>query len=205
MNTDDLIARHPAVWAAATNHAFLERVRTGTLPEPAFRTWLAQDYLFVGDLLVFQARLLARSPRPAQAVVAAGAGALVAELAWFEEHAQRLSLKLDVPRKDTTEAYRRLLVRLDQSPYPVAITALWATERAYLEAWSGAAPGAAAYRELVEHWTVPEFAEYVDGLRQAANAALQRADDPRAVEDTFLDVARMESAFWKMALAAGTT
>jgi len=35
----------------------------GMLPAAAFDTWLAQDRRFVGDLLWFQARLLARAPR----------------------------------------------------------------------------------------------------------------------------------------------
>ena len=55
---------------------FLDGVRDGTLPPAAFDRWLAQDALFVADLLRFQARLLARAPRPAQAVLAAGAVAL---------------------------------------------------------------------------------------------------------------------------------
>ena len=45
-----------------------------------FDTWLAQDYLFVADLLQFQARLLARAPRMAQTVLAAGAATLVVPL-----------------------------------------------------------------------------------------------------------------------------
>lgn len=39
-----------------------------------------QDYRFVSDLLVFQARLLARAPRSTHTVLAGGAMALVDEL-----------------------------------------------------------------------------------------------------------------------------
>jgi formylaminopyrimidine deformylase / aminopyrimidine aminohydrolase len=78
----DLLQRHPDEWARATRHPFLTAVRDGTLPDGAFDTWLVQDALFVADLLTFQARLLARAPRPAQAVLAAGAASLVAELDW---------------------------------------------------------------------------------------------------------------------------
>ncbi len=205
MTTDDLIARHPAVWAAATNHAFLEGVRTGALPGAAFRTWLAQDYLFVCDLFAFQARLLARTPRTDQAIIVGGASALVAELDWFEQHAQRLGLRLDAEPQDTTRAYRDLLARLDQAPYAAAITALWALEQAYFDAWRGAAPGAEPFRELVEHWTLPAFAEYVAGLKRAADTALRRVDDPRPIDEVFQDVAHLEHAFWQMALAAGAS
>ena len=61
----------------------------GTITDSAFDRWLGQDALFVGDLLTFQARLLARAPRPAQAVLAGGCVALVAELDWFEVQAAR--------------------------------------------------------------------------------------------------------------------
>jgi thiaminase len=73
-----------SLWSAATRHPFLEAVREGTTTDSAFDRWLVQDALFVGDLLTFQARLLARAPRAAQAVLAGGCVALVAELDWFE-------------------------------------------------------------------------------------------------------------------------
>lgn len=59
-----------ALWAAATRHPFLDAVREGTISDLAFDRWLGQDALFVADLLTFQARLLARAPRSAQAVLA---------------------------------------------------------------------------------------------------------------------------------------
>src|SRR3712207_927117 len=66
----DLPSRSPDAWRAATRHPFLDAVRDGTIPVAAFDTWLVQDARFVADLLRFQARLLARAPRPAQAVLA---------------------------------------------------------------------------------------------------------------------------------------
>ena len=47
-------------------------MRSGDLAPSAFQAWLAQDYLYVGDLLTFQARLVARAPRSAQAVLVGG-------------------------------------------------------------------------------------------------------------------------------------
>src|ERR1700682_4997576 len=82
------------LWTAATRHRFLDAVREGTITDLAFDRWLGQDALFVGDLLTFQARLLARAPRPAQAVLAGGCVALVAELDWFEVQAARRGIDL---------------------------------------------------------------------------------------------------------------
>jgi thiaminase len=194
----DLPARRPDAWRNATDHPFLRGVRDGTVPSAAFDTWLVQDARFVGDLLHFQARLLARAPRPAQAVLAGGAVALVAELTWFEELATARALALDAPALPATRAYAALLDRLDAADVPTALTALWTIERTYLDAWSGAAPAAPAYREFVEHWTAPGFAGYVAGLAAAADAL--PAAEPTRVFD---EVVAAEVAFWDMALAAG--
>lgn len=195
MRAAELPTRHPAAWAAATRHPFLDRVRTGTLPAEAFAAWLAQDYRFVSDLLPFQARLLARSDRPAQEVLAGGLVALVAELGWFERQAEQRGLDLTVPRDPATAAYRDLLEELDRGPSEVALLALWALEQAYLEAWRSAAPGDADYREVVAHWTTPAFAGYVAALEAAADEALVPAREV-AAEAAFLNVARLERDFW---------
>ena len=83
--------------------------------------------------------------------------------------------------------------------------ALWAIERAYLEAWRSAAPGHPDYQEFAEHWTVPEFAAYVDALEEAANTALKEAsaEEQKEAERAFLGVARLEWDFWEMAYAGG--
>jgi formylaminopyrimidine deformylase / aminopyrimidine aminohydrolase len=191
--TSALLRDHPVAWERATRHPFLLGVRDGTLPVGAFDTWLVQDHHYVGDLLRFQARLLARAPRPAQAVLAGGAVALVEELAWFEEVAASRGLDLGAPRLPATVAYRELLERLDAADVPAALTGLWAVERVYLDAWTAAVPGAPGYVEYVAHWTAPGFAGYVDGLADAADALGGRHDD------VVLQVLDAEVAFWDTA------
>jgi thiaminase len=189
----DLLSEHADDWARATRHPFLTAVRDGTLPDGAFDTWLVQDARFVADLLAFQARLLARAPRPAQAVLAAGAVSLVAELDWFEQQAAVRELDLAAAPRPATTEYAALLQRLDTADVGSALTALWTIERTYLDAWSHAAPGTPALREFVEHWTVPGFAGYVADLETAADAA------PDA--EVFAEVVAAEIAFWDMALS----
>lgn len=193
----ELLSRHPDLWRAATRHPFLDAVRDGTVPVAAFDTWLVQDARFVADLLRFQARLLARAPRPAQAVLAGGLGALVEELAWFEEQAAVRGLDLDAPALPATAAYAELLERLDTADVGTALTALWTVERTYLDAWSGARPGAPEYQAFVDHWTQPGFAGYVAGLAAAADGV--PAADADAV---FTEVVAAETAFWQMAVDA---
>jgi formylaminopyrimidine deformylase / aminopyrimidine aminohydrolase len=193
----DLLSRHPDAWREATRHPFLDAVRDGTIPVAAFDTWLVQDARFIADLLRFQARLLARVPRPAQAVLAGGLVALVDELAWFEEQVAVRGLDLGTPPLPATAAYAELLERLDAADVGTALTALWTIERTYLDAWSGASPGAPEYRPFVEHWTQPGFADYVAGLEAAADGV--PAPDADAV---FTEVVAAETAFWAMAVEA---
>ena len=205
MRAKDLIERHDQSWREATRHPFLGGVREGTLPAGAFETWLVQDYLFVLDGLVFQSRLIPRAPRRDQALLIGGLVALEAELGWFEEKAEERGLALDAPRHPTNAAYGEVLASLEYEPYPAAITSLWALEFAYLEAWRNAAPGHPDYREFVEHWTTPEFADYVAGLEQAAGIALDEAtgEEQRRAEAAFLEVTRLEKDFWEMAFSGG--
>ncbi|MEX5719848.1 TenA family transcriptional regulator [Geodermatophilus maliterrae] len=193
MPVAELLTRHADAWRRATAHPFLDAVRDGTLPAGAFDTWLVQDAHFVADLLRFQARLLARAPRSASAVLAGGCVALVEELAWFTEQAAARGLDLAAARLPATVAYAAVLERLDAADPATALTALWTIERTYLDAWSSARPGAPGYREFVEHWTVPAFAAYVADLE----AVTGDADDA-----VFLEVVAAETAFWQMALDA---
>jgi thiaminase len=181
-----------ALWAAATRHRFLDAVREGTISDLAFDQWLGQDALFVADLLTFQARLLARAPRPAQPVLAGGCVALVAELDWFEVQAARRGIDLGQPALPATLAYGELLQRLDAAPYDDAVTALWVLERVYLLAWGSAASSTSPFTEFVQHWTAPGFAGYVEAL-----GALAVADGR---DDLVGDVLSHEVAFWDMAL-----
>lgn len=181
------------LWTAATRHTFLDAVRENTISDAAFDRWLAQDAVFVADLLTFQARLLARAPRAAQAVLAGGCAALVAELDWFDEQAARRRIALPAAPLPATLAYRTLLQRLDDEPYEAAVTALWAIERVYLLAWRSAMSPTSRFEEFVTHWTVPEFVGYVEDLGTLA------VDGHDAV---VAEVLRLEADFWEMAWEA---
>ena len=182
-----------ALWTAATRHPFLDGVRDGTIADEAFDRWLCQDALFVADLLTFQARLLARAPRPAQGVLAGGCVALVDELDWFGDQSARRDIDLGQPALPATIAYRELLLRLDTMPVDLALTGLWVIERVYLDAWSSAVSSTSPLREFVEHWTAPGFAAYVDALGELA--------DPEGHHELVAEILTREVAFWDMALA----
>lgn len=180
------------LWTAATRHPFLDAVRDGDISDAAFDRWLVQDALFVEDLLRFQARLLSRAPRAAQASLAGGCVALVEELDWFDAQARQRGIDPHQPALAATLAYRDLLERLDAAPYAAAVTALWALERVYLLAWRHAASPSSPFAEFTDHWTDPGFADYVAGLEELAS--------PDDHVDLVGDVLAHEVAFWDMAL-----
>ncbi len=197
MTTQELIQADARLWRAATHHAFLDEVRDGTLAPAAFARWLAQDYHFGVALTRTEARILACAPREDLELLAGGVQVMVAELDWFERKASEREVDLNVSLHRTARAYIDYLHGLTYEPYSVQLTALWALERAYLEGWRTALPGAPAFREFVEHWTNDAYAAYVDALEAGANRVL--AMDANAEREAFRWVARYEQAFWQMA------
>ncbi len=124
---------------------------------------------------------------------------MLAELAWFERKAAERGLDLTTPLHPTARAYADYLQATTHEPYAVQLTVLWVLERAYLEAWRTALPGAPAYREFVEHWTNDAYAAWVDALEAAASRVLAHGGE--AEREAFRWVARYERDFWQMAYA----
>jgi thiaminase/transcriptional activator TenA len=197
MTAEELIESESQLWYAATHHSFLDGVREGTLATEAFTRWLAQDYHFGVALTRAQARYLAAAPRQDLELLASGVQAMVAELAWFEDKATERAIDLGARLHPTTRSYIDYLYALCEQPYSVQLTALWALERAYLDAWRGASPGGPAFREFVEHWTSDTFAAYVSALEVATTRVLLQGGS--AEREAFQQVARHERAFWEMA------
>jgi thiaminase len=100
----------------------------------------------------------------------------------------------------------RLLGRAPRRAQPVLVSGAaaivdeltWFEEQARVRGCDlQAAPGAPAYQEFVGHWTVPQFAAYVDALERAADDALGEATDE--ADAVFAQVVDAESRFWDMA------
>jgi formylaminopyrimidine deformylase / aminopyrimidine aminohydrolase len=202
MKPADLLTRHPAAWVDATRHPFLDSVRDGTLPLQSFATWLVQDYLFATDELTVQAHLLPSAPRYAQSLLIGNLAALDAELTWFEGRAQELNFSLNAAPHPATAAYGAFMRTFAHLPFAAALTATWAIERAYLEAWQSALPGHPLYREYIERWTNPAFAGFVDAMEQITARALESGTADKEAEAAFLEVAELERKFWDMAWSA---
>lgn len=194
----DLKKAHDKAFKAAIQHPFLVGVRQGTLPKEAFSRWLAQDYLFVGDLLRFQALLLAQAPRGDQRVLAGGLVALEAELGWFEKEALGLGASLSVPWHPDAFRYVGFLEYLSGMGYPYRILALWGLEVVYLEGWSGAIGGPEPYASFALHWSEPAYKGYVEELERSADRAFRGIGLSSLAHTVFLSVLEHESAFFSI-------
>jgi thiaminase/transcriptional activator TenA len=200
MKPADLLERYPAAWQAATHHSFLDAVRDGTLATSSFATWLVQDYSFVTYEFTVQAHLLPSAPRYAQNLLIRNVAALEAELTWFEAHAKELNLSLDTAPHPVTAAYGTFMKTFEQLPFAAAMTATWAIERAYLDAWQSALPPRRPiYQQYIERWANPGFAAFVSELEQATAQVLEPGDADGEAETAFLKVAELERDFWDMA------
>lgn len=181
------------LWRAGTTARFLEAVAAGNLPEEAFRRWLAQDYLFAKGLMAYQALTLAKAPRDCHGALVAGLAALDNELSWFEGHAARLDLKLDVEPLAACRAYTDFLMRAATSqPLPVLLAVLFGVEASYLAAWSALEPKG-PYAEFIERWSNPGFAQYVESLGRLADRYRHEAS-----QTYFNRTLEHERDFWAM-------
>jgi formylaminopyrimidine deformylase / aminopyrimidine aminohydrolase len=189
-----LIRTAGPLWKDATRSRFLDALSAGSLAEDAFRRWLAQDYLFARGLLAFQAILLSKAPRDCHNPLIGGLVAIDNEMAWFESHAVRLGVDLDIAPHATCQRYSDFLTRCAYTePYAVLLAILFGVEASYLGAWS-ALPAAGAYAEFIARWSSADFAMYVTVLGELT----ERHSHPLA-QEYFNEVLVHERAFWGMA------
>jgi thiaminase/transcriptional activator TenA len=182
-----------ALWKQATTAAFLDALAAGNLPGRAFNRWLEQDYHFARGLLSFQAIVLARALRTAQATLIGGLASLDSELSWFEAHAQRRGVSLEAPLHPACRRYTDFLIRAAYTEHPRALVAmLFGVEVSYLAAWSALEPKG-AYAEFIERWSNPRFEEYVRALRRLAEEHHDAAG-----QQLFNEVLVHEREFWRM-------
>ncbi|KAL7937358.1 hypothetical protein V8C35DRAFT_292305 [Trichoderma chlorosporum] len=102
-------------------------------------------------------------------------------------------------------------------PWLEAAVVFWATEKCYLDAWSGAASrlstrpdsegdadGGALRREFIPNWSSEEFTEFVDQLGEIIDSAVQREMELHPDADEVIRVQLLDRALakWHEVLAA---
>jgi thiaminase/transcriptional activator TenA len=181
-------------------HSFLVAAADGSLDIEAFHRWLVEDHHFVVGFRRFLARLVELAPdEPARDVLAAGLGALQAELDLFRSEAATRGLDLRTEPSPTTLGYTSYLLASTADGWATAVTVLYGAEKAYFDAWStvrGATDTSASpYARFIDNWSSPAFGAWVDEVAALVDAL------PAADHATFERVVRFEVRFWDAVLA----
>ncbi len=204
-------------WARYVDHPFVLRLGAGTLPEPAFRAYLVQDYLFLIQfarayaLAAYKSRTLA-DIRAAQA----GLAAIVAETELHVRLCARWGIGADdlaaTPEHPATIAYTRFV--LDQGAAGDLLdlhVALAPCVVGYAVIGRALAPegvdGLAGhpYREWIADYAGDPYQAVAARARAHLNALAARTLTEARWPDlvaTFATASRLEADFWQMGLDA---
>lgn len=203
-------------WCAYTSHPFVLGLGDGTLPESAFRTYLAQDYLFLIDfarayaLAVLKAPTLAGMRRAAatmQTILDVEMDLHVTYAAQWDLTAA--DLEATAPRNELL-AYTRFVLdtgmRGDVLDLEVALAPCivgYAEIAAALAARKGALAPANPYARWIAEYAGDAYqelaADAVASLDQLARDFATPARLPALVQ-VFRHATNLETAFWQMAL-----
>lgn len=218
-----LIAADPASWRAYTEHPFVAGLQAGTLPEPAFRAYLVQDYRFLVHFARAWALAAVKAEDPAEIRACAatvhalideelklhvaycrGFGLEEAELARAPEHPATTAYASFVLERGLSGDLLDLLVAL--APCVVGYGEIGAR----LAADPATRLDGNPYRAWIETYAGPAYAE----VARAAAAQLERVAAARigrpaeasprwpGLAATFARATLLEVAFWQMGLDA---
>lgn len=222
MATHDLFDRLKAAcqmeWDAYTRHRFVTALGDGTLPEPAFRYYLEQDYLF----LIHFARAYALAAFKAEDLeeLRAAAGAVSAivdtEMSLHVEFCSRWGLSetemAALPEDPANMAYTRYVLErgLSGDSLDLAV-ALAPCVVGYAEIGSWLAENADVrgtanpYNEWIETYAAQDYQDVAWAHAERLDRLLARRGGPErftGLARTFGEATRLEVGFWQMGLDA---
>ena len=214
-----LCAAAGAAWPAYTRHDFVLQLARGDLPEPAFRRYLVQDYLFLvhfaraWGLAVYKSDNLAEMRR-AHSLVAA---TLDIEIGLHIQYCRGWGLSeaamAQEPEALATIAYTRFVLdrglagdRLDLEAALAPCIVGYAEIAAERMADPATRLDGNPYREWLEMYAGAEYRSLADEAAGALDEQFaRRGGEGRfpALASSFATAARLEADFWKMGLDAG--
>jgi len=212
---DDLRKRCAEEWRAYCQHDFVLGLADGTLPAPAFRHYLQQDYLFLLHfarafaLAAYKSRSIADLRRGAEGLKAILDVELDLHVAYCREWGISESELAELPEARATMAYTRYVLdagsRGDLLDLHVALAPCmlgYAEIASWLQAQPFTVRAGNPYSSWIEMYAGEEF-------QQAARAELEWLDerlagiDARRFEELvtiFREATRLEADFWQMGL-----
>ena len=203
-------------WRAYTHHAFVEGMADGTLPEPAFRHYLAQDYLFLIQfarayaLAAYKARTLEQIRH-----AAAGISAIVdTEMALHVRFCKSWGLtEADMaatPEAPETMAYTRFVLEAgvagDLLDLHVALAPCvvgYGEIGLRLARMGGREDN--PYREWIETYSGEDYQDLARGAAGTLDTLMAERGGPgrmAELERIFRQATVLEAEFWQMGLRA---
>ncbi|KAI5415619.1 probable bifunctional TENA-E protein isoform X1 [Lathyrus oleraceus] len=211
--TETWLRKHRPVYNSATKHPFILSIRDGTVQSHSFKTWLAQDYLFVREFVPFVASVLIKACKESDdsdddvEVILGGIASMNDDISWFKREAKKWDIRLSevVPQKANKD-YCRLLESLMSSDveYSEAVTALWAIGVVYQESFAycfeEGSKSPLEWKESCERWGSEGFGQYCRSLQKMVDRRLLKASDDelKKAEVVFLSIIEHEVEFWNM-------
>jgi thiaminase len=205
-----LVATGP-IWNDILSHPFLASTADGSISDRVFKTWMAQDYLFVREEIPFLGVLISKAPPPLRPPLADAAVALNRELELFREQATARGVTLDgVELSPTCHAYVQFLMATAYGrSFEEGFTVLYGVEKAYLDSWAWVKTnqrGPSPWQAFIDNWTGNAFQDYIAWLAATLDelAAGKSEADLANMKELFLLIARYEYLFWEMAASEET-
>lgn len=213
-----LKAASAADWDAYTRHSFVAGLADGSLPEPAFRHYLVQDYLFLihfsraWALAVYKADNLADMRAATEALN----GILNVEMQLHVDYCRGFGISAAemeaAPEDVATMAYTRYVLETglqgDVLDLHVALAPCvvgYGEIGARLAADPATKRDGNPYLSWIEMYSGDEYREVMDGAKAHLDVLAQnRLTDARfdSLSRTFNQATRLEAAFWQMGLDA---
>ncbi|KAF1882088.1 hypothetical protein Lal_00038732 [Lupinus albus] len=226
--TETWLRKHRLQFIAATRHPMLKSIRDGTINLAFFKTWLAQDYLFVRALVPFVGSVLTKARKESDdsahdiEVILKGMASLEDEILWFKKEADKwvsvfnwvgTHLRYQNGTSDFYSIRPSFLMflenlRNENVEYIVAMTAFWAIESVYHESFSHCLEEGSKtpeeVKESCERWGNEGFGLYCQSLQNIVNRCSQKAseDELKKAELVLLRVLELEVEFWNMSYAS---
>lgn len=202
-------------WESYVDHAFVRQLGAGTLPEPAFRAYLVQDYLFLIQfarawaLAAYKSRTIA-DIRAAQA----GLAGMLDETDLHARLCERWGLSRDeieaAPEHQATIAYTRFVLDHGAAGDLLDLhVALAPCVIGYAEIGGKLAPngvdalGENPYREWIGEYAGEAYQRVAAGARRRLDDLAERGMTDRRFTELaalFGEASRLEADFWRMGL-----
>jgi thiaminase/transcriptional activator TenA len=205
-------------WRAYTHHPFTTAMADGTLPEPAFRHYLVQDYLFLIEFARAYALAIYKAPRLADMRDAAATVHAILDVemalhvklcaAWGLSEAD---LEQATPAAEMLAYTRYVLdagMRGDLLTLKVALAPCvigYAEIAARLIALPGAGAATNPYRVWIEDYAGAAYQDLAEQARVQLDGLADRYGTPARDAELlaiFREATRLEADFWEMGLRA---